>query len=188
MNQLFLAGIYAVLCDNFVFRNLFGIDTAADEEHRLRDVFLRTLLTSLCIIPASVLSFELTGVLENRGIGYLSVLVFPILLALLEIGADILLSRSVKTSSLTAGKVKIFLNSAVFAAILTSAECASASESLYCGVLCAIGLLFGSMLLCGIRERLETADIPESFRGLPVLIAAAGICAMIFTGFSGLNV
>ena len=90
--------------------------------------------------------------------------------------------------SLTAGKVKIFLNSAVFAAILTSAECASASESLYCGVLCAIGLLFGSMLLCGIRERLETADIPESFRGLPVLIAAAGICAMIFTGFAGLNV
>jgi len=29
--------------------------------------------------------------------------------------------------------------------------------------------------------------VPESFSGIPILVIAAGLCAMIFTGFSGLT-
>ena len=40
--------------------------------------------------------------------------------------------------------------------------------------------------LAGIREKLEHSDIPESFKGAPSVLIAAGLMAMAFTGFSGL--
>lgn len=188
MGNLLLAVISAVICENFVFHQLFGLEAASDAKNSPSDVFVRTLMTAVFIIPASAGSFAVGQLLEGWGIGYLNVLIFALLLAVIEIGADVLLNKSARTSGLTAGNVKIFLNSAVFAAILSVSGCADMAESVRFGIICGAGFFVGSMIICGIRERLETADIPESFRGLPVLIIAAGLCAMIFTGFAGLPV
>ena len=42
------------------------------------------------------------------------------------------------------------------------------------------------VLFAGIRERLELADIPESFRGFPITLIAAGLMSIAFLGFTGL--
>ena len=42
------------------------------------------------------------------------------------------------------------------------------------------------ILFSGIREKLETCDIPKCFRGMPIALIAASITALSFAGFAGL--
>ena len=40
-------------------------------------------------------------------------------------------------------------------------------------------------MLAGLRERLETADVPEVFKGSAIAFITAGIMSLAFLGFSG---
>lgn len=51
-----------------------------------------------------------------------------------------------------------------------------------------LGFLLAVVLFAGIRERLEFADCPRSFEGLPIALVTAGLMALCFTGFSNLSV
>ncbi len=54
------------------------------------------------------------------------------------------------------------------------------------GFATAVGFTVAIVILAGIREKLEYNDIPESFRGMPVVLLTAGLMAIAFCGFSGL--
>ncbi|MDZ7346647.1 MAG: electron transport complex subunit RsxA, partial [candidate division KSB1 bacterium] len=43
------------------------------------------------------------------------------------------------------------------------------------------------ILMAGIREKLELADVPQSLRGVPIAFIMAGLMAIAFLGFSGLK-
>lgn len=51
----------------------------------------------------------------------------------------------------------------------------------------ALGFVLVLILFAGMRERLEVADVPDSFRGAPIALVTAGFMAVAFMGFSGLN-
>lgn len=61
-------------------------------------------------------------------------------------------------------------------------------ETVVNGFSVAIGFSLALVLLAGIRERLETADIPKSFKGVPIAFVTAGLLAMAFMGFSGMQI
>ncbi|MDE7014637.1 MAG: electron transport complex subunit RsxA, partial [Kineothrix sp.] len=42
------------------------------------------------------------------------------------------------------------------------------------------------VILAGIREKIVFNDVPESFKGMPIVIVTAGLMAIAFCGFSGL--
>jgi electron transport complex protein RnfA len=48
------------------------------------------------------------------------------------------------------------------------------------------GFMLAMLLMSGIRERLELADVPESFKGAAVAFVTAGIMSMAFFGFAGM--
>ncbi len=50
----------------------------------------------------------------------------------------------------------------------------------------AVGFTLALVLFAGMRERLETANVPLSLKGIPIALITAGILAMAFMGFSGL--
>ncbi|MCL2690300.1 MAG: RnfABCDGE type electron transport complex subunit A [Chitinispirillia bacterium] len=60
-------------------------------------------------------------------------------------------------------------------------------ESLANSVASGVGFLLALILMAGIRERLEVADIPKSLDGLPIAFISAGLMALAFLGFSGLS-
>ena len=60
-------------------------------------------------------------------------------------------------------------------------------ESIVNGVGTAIGYLISICLLAGIREHLEGNDVPYSFQGMPIVLVTAGLMAIAFFGFSGLQ-
>ena len=50
----------------------------------------------------------------------------------------------------------------------------------------AVGFSFVLILFAGIRERVESADVPEIFQGIPIALITAGLMSMAFMGFVGL--
>lgn len=50
----------------------------------------------------------------------------------------------------------------------------------------AVGFTLSIIVMAGIREKIEYNDIPESFRGFPIVLITAGLMAIAFFGFSGL--
>lgn len=54
------------------------------------------------------------------------------------------------------------------------------------GVFGALGFLLAIVLMAGVRERLESSNIPESFKGFPISLVIAGLMSVAFLGFTGL--
>ena len=52
----------------------------------------------------------------------------------------------------------------------------------------SFGFCLSIVLLAGIREKIENNDIPESFKGKPIVLIIACLMAIAFTGFSNLNI
>ena len=49
-----------------------------------------------------------------------------------------------------------------------------------------VGFLVAMLLFCGVRQRVENANPPESFKGLPITLVSASITSLSFMGFGGL--
>ena len=54
------------------------------------------------------------------------------------------------------------------------------------GFATALGFAIAIIILAGIREKIEDNDIPECFKGMPIVLITAGLMAIAFCGFSGL--
>ena len=48
------------------------------------------------------------------------------------------------------------------------------------------GFLLAMVLMAGIRERLDEADLPASMKGLPIVFIVASSMALSFVGFTGM--
>lgn len=56
------------------------------------------------------------------------------------------------------------------------------------GIGAGIGFTLALLLMAGIRERLEAADVPENLKGLPITFIVAGLLALAFLGFAGMKI
>ncbi len=59
-------------------------------------------------------------------------------------------------------------------------------QSVIFGFGAGIGFTLAIIIMAGIREQLEKADIPKPFKGPAITLIIAGILALAFMGFSGL--
>ena len=62
-------------------------------------------------------------------------------------------------------------------------------ESVVYGVTGGLGFMLAIVLFASVRERLDaTAECPKAFEGFPIALMSAGLIALAFMGFSGLDV
>jgi electron transport complex protein RnfA len=59
-------------------------------------------------------------------------------------------------------------------------------QSLFFGLGAGVGFSLALLIMAGIREELEFADVPEAFRGAPITLITAGLLALAFMGFAGM--
>jgi len=60
-------------------------------------------------------------------------------------------------------------------------------ESLIYGFAAGIGFTLALVLMAGLREKLDMADIPKPLRGIPIAFILASLMSLAFMGFSGLS-
>ena len=59
-------------------------------------------------------------------------------------------------------------------------------ESTVNAVFVGAGFTLALILFSGVRSKLEHADIPETFKGIPSTLIAASIVSLSFMAFSGM--
>lgn len=59
-------------------------------------------------------------------------------------------------------------------------------ESIIFGFGTGVGFTLAIVMMSGIREELEFADVPKPFKGVSITLIVAGMMALAFMGFAGL--
>ncbi|MCM1184310.1 MAG: electron transport complex subunit RsxA [Roseburia sp.] len=128
-------------------------------------------------------------VLSPLDITYLQTIVFILVIAALVQFVEMFLKKYVPSLYQALGVYLplITTNCAVLGIALTNVQKEyGIGFSIVSGFSTAVGFLIAIVILAGIREKIEYNDIPESFRGMPIVLITAGLMAIAFCGFSGL--
>ena len=190
MSDLLLLAIGASLVNNFVLTQFLGLCPFVGVSRRFEAAAGMALATLFVLTLASGASYAAWHwILEPLGLGYLRTLVFILLIAAVVQATEMLVRA---TSPLLHELLGVFLplittNCAVLGVALLNLERQHGFiESLVYGAAAAAGFGLALLAFAGLRERLETADVPAAFRGTPLALVTAGLMALAFMGFSGL--
>ncbi|MBD5522796.1 MAG: electron transport complex subunit RsxA [Lachnospiraceae bacterium] len=128
-------------------------------------------------------------ILVPLDITYLQTIVFILVIAALVQFVEMFLKKFIPTlyESLGVYLPLITTNCAVLGVALTNVQKNyGILEGIVNGFATAVGFTIAIVILAGIREKMEYNDIPESFKGMPIVLVTAGLMAIAFCGFSGL--
>ena len=123
------------------------------------------------------------------GIEYLQTIVFILVIAALVQFVEMFLK---KTSPGLYQALGVYLplittNCAVLGVALTNVQKEyGILTGIVNGFATAVGFTIAIIILAGIREKTAYNDVPESFKGMPMVLLTAGLMAIAFCGFSGL--
>ncbi|HPH01124.1 MAG TPA: electron transport complex protein RnfA [Tenuifilaceae bacterium] len=128
-------------------------------------------------------------VLNPLNIGYMQTIVFILVIAALVQMVEIILK---KISPSLYQALGIFLplistNCAVLGtAILVIKHNYNLLEGVVFTAATAVGFGFALVIMAGIREQMELANIPKGMKGIPIALLTAGILSLTFMGFAGI--
>ena len=128
-------------------------------------------------------------ILQPLGFEYLNTIVFILVIAALVQIVEMFLKKFVPSlySALGVYLPLITTNCAVLGVALNNVQDGyNLLESVVNGFATGVGYLIAIVLLAGIREKMEYNDIPESFKGMPIVLLTSTLMAIAFFGFSGL--
>ena len=181
----------AALVNNFVLSQFMGIcpflgvskkvETAAGMGGAV--VFVIT-IASLCT------SILYNYLLVPAQLEYLNTIVFILVIAALVQFVEMVLKKMMPAlyKSLGVYLPLITTNCAVLGVALLSVQNEyGVLESVVNGIGASLGFLLEIVLMAGIREKLENSNIPEAFKGTPIVLITAGLMAIAFCGFGGVG-
>ncbi|MCI7791536.1 MAG: electron transport complex subunit RsxA [Lachnospiraceae bacterium] len=145
-------------------------------------IFVITLASA---VAAAIYRF----ILVPLDIAYLQTIVFILVIAALVQFVEMFLKKYMQGLYQALGVYLplITTNCAVLGIALTNVQKEyGIGYSIVSGFSTAVGFLVAIVILAGIREKIEYNDIPESFKGMPIVLITAGLMAIAFCGFSGL--
>lgn len=128
-------------------------------------------------------------ILTPLHIEYLQTIVFILVIAALVQFVEMFLKKYMKAlyEALGVYLPLITTNCAVLGVALTNVQKEyGILTGMVNGFATALGFTVSIVILAGIREKMAYNDIPESFRGMPIVLLTAGLMAIAFCGFSGL--
>ena len=190
MGELLLIAVGAALVNNVVLSQFMGIcpflgvskkvDTAAGMGGAVIFVIaIASLVTNLIQI----------FILEPTGLEYLQTIVFILVIAALVQFVEMFLKKSMPSlyDALGVYLPLITTNCAVLGVAITNVQKGyGILAGLINGVGTAVGFTIAIVLMAGIREKTEHNDVPEAFKGTPIVLVTAGLMAIAFFGFLGL--
>ena len=185
--SILLAGI---LTENIVFSKLLGVCPIFRGAQKLSNAFWMSVsVCALMLVSVAVTYPIYTFVLVPLGVKYLQTVLFILIIVALTQCIEMLIKRYLKKVH---DKVGVYLptlatNCAVLGiAILSSISGYNFGLALLSTLAAGLGFMLAMVIFWGIRMRVDTADIPEFLRGLPITLIAAAIVSLAFIGFAGL--
>lgn len=182
--------IVAIFIENFVLNQILGICPFIGVSNKLDSAVGMGFAVTFVMVMAGVVTWGIQNfVLLPLNLEYLQTISFILVIASLVQFVEMVVRKTAPAlyQSLGVFLPLITTNCAVLGAALINIKkgyglAEAAVNSLGAGV----GFFFALILMAGIRERLDTADIPQAMKGAPITFITAGLLATAFMGFSGL--
>ena len=191
MKELFMIGVGAALINNVVLSQFLGICAFLGVSRKTGTAAGM----GAAVIFVITLSSLITGILYRcvlvpLHVEYLQTIVFILIIAALVQFVEMALKKYSHAlyEALGVYLPLITTNCAVLGvALINVQKNYSILEGVVYGLATAIGFFIAIVLMAGIREKIEDNDIPESFKGTPIVLLTACLMAIAFFGFSGLK-
>lgn len=190
MKELILILIGAALVNNVVLSQFLGLCPFVGVSKKTGTAAgMGAAVIFVMTIASAITSVINTFILRTTGLEYLRTIVFILVIAALVQFVEMVLKKYSPTlyNALGVYLPLITTNCAVLGvAIINVQENYSFFTSIVNGFGAATGFTIAIIIMAGIRERIEHNDIPEAFKGSPIVLITAGLMAMAFMGFAGL--
>ncbi|MCI8639222.1 MAG: electron transport complex subunit RsxA [Coprococcus sp.] len=190
MKELLIIAIGSALVNNVVLSQFLGIcpflgvskktDTAAG-------------MGGAVVFVITIASF-ITGLIYNfilvpTHFEFLQTIVFILVIAALVQFVEMFLKKTMPPlyNALGVYLPLITTNCAVLGVALTNVQKNyNILQGVVNGFATAVGFTIAIVIMAGIREKIEYNDIPESFKGTPIVLLTAALMSIAFFGFSGI--
>jgi electron transport complex protein RnfA len=190
MNEYLLILVSTILVNNFVLVKFLGLCPFMGSSKKMDTAIGMGFATTFVLTLASITSYLInTYLLIPLELEYLRTIAFIVTIAAVVGFTELVVN---KTSPVMHQSLGVFLplittNCAVLGvALLNVSASNSFLQSAVYGFGAAVGFSFVLVLFSGIRERIESADVPKIFQGVPIALITAGLMSMAFMGFIGL--
>lgn len=190
LTGILLFMVNCILVNNYIFSRFLGCCPFLGVSNKVETAAGMGVAVMFVMALASLFTWLVYHlILVPLGLTYLNTIAFILVIASLVQFVEMFMKKSMKAlySALGIYLPLITTNCAVLgAAILNINEGYTLVQSVLAGVFNAAGFLLAIVLMAGVRERLESSNIPEAFKGFPISLITAGLLSVAFMGFQGL--
>ncbi|MDO5148906.1 MAG: electron transport complex protein RnfA [Oscillospiraceae bacterium] len=191
MKGIFAIMLAALLTDNFVLSKFMGICPFLGVSRKASSSLGMGAAVTFVMVCASVVTYPIYHfILDPLGITYLRTIAFILIIALFVQLVETALRKLMPPlyNALGVYLPLITTNCAVLGlTILNIDNEYTFGQSVINAFFSGIGFLMVLLIFSGVRSRVEEADVPATFKGVPATLIAAAILSLSFLGFSGLG-
>ena len=190
MTNLLIIAIGSALVNNVVLSQFLGLCPFLGVSKKVKTAAgMGTAVIFVITLASFVAALIYQFVLTPLNITYLKTIVFILVIAALVQFVEMFLKKYMVSlyESLGVYLPLITTNCAVLGIALKNVQDdLNIGESIINGMFSAVGFAIAIIVMAGIREKIDKNDIPESFKGAPIVLITAGLMAIAFLGLNGL--
>jgi electron transport complex protein RnfA len=191
MNEnLFVLFVTMALINNFILVKFLGLCPFFGISKNIGNAVSMGIAVTLVMVIASAITWLINNlVLIPHDIGYMNIVMYILVIAVMVQIVEMVIKRTNLTlyNALGIYLPLITTNCAVLGIALINEL---GGYGFFGSVIAALGAGVGFSLvliiMSGIRERLEIADIPKPMKGLPIAFLVAVLLSLTFVGFGGI--
>ena len=186
MLSILLTGI---LTENFILAKFLGICPFLGVSKKLNTAVGMSAAVIFVMLLATAVTYPINAkLLVPNDLEYLQTIVFILVIAALVQLVEIVLKKYIPSlyNALGIYLPLITTNCAVLGVVLINVENNyNFGQSMMRSLGAGLGFMLAMVMFAGVRERLESCDVPKFLQGLPITLIAASLTSVSFLGFSG---
>ena len=186
MLSILLTGI---LTENFILAKFLGICPFLGVSKKLNTAVGMSAAVIFVMLLATAVTYAINAkLLVPNDLEYLQTIVFILVIAALVQLVEIVLKKYIPSlyNALGIYLPLITTNCAVLGVVLINVENNyNFGQSMMRSLGGGLGFMLAMVMFAGVRERLESCDVPKFLQGLPITLIAASLTSVSFLGFSG---
>ena len=188
--KIFLAILLTgILTNNYILSKFLGICPFLGVSKKLNTAAGMSAAVIFVMVLATAVTYPINTLLVKNDMEYLQTVVFILVIAALVQLVEIVLKKYMVSlyNSLGIYLPLITTNCAVLGVVLLNIdEGYNFAQSMVSSLGAGLGFMVAMVMFAGVREKLESSDIPKFLEGLPITLVAASLTSMSFLGFTGL--
>ncbi len=180
----------AILTQNFVLAKFLGICPFLGVSKKLNTATGMSAAVIFVMALATAVTYPINKfLLVKFDLEYLQTIVFILVIAALVQLVEIILKKYIPSlyNALGIYLPLITTNCAVLGVVILNVDNSyNFAQSMFNSVGAGLGFMLAMVMFAGVRERLDSCEVPKFMQGLPITLVAASLVSVSFLGFTGI--